>query len=110
MDPLPRKLNKKEADITPRIMKWFTESYPYDVCVELKIGDKKPRDHQQSALNAIAKGSFTYKIPDMGRRNPFDFMAFHTRAVHAIWAQYYPEEKKLWFKDLTNDGEYLEYL
>lgn len=110
MEALPRKLNKREADITPKIMAWFRENYPYDVCVELKIGNKEPKPHQMAALESIVKGSFSYKIPDMGRKNPFDFMVFHVRAVHAIWAQYYPEEKKLWFKDLTNDSEYLEYL
>jgi hypothetical protein len=110
MEALPKKYKRVEMNYTPLVMDWFLENYPYDVCVELKIGDKEPKPHQQAALESIAKGNFKYKIPDMGRKNPFDFMVFHVKAVHAIWAQYYPEDKKLWFKDLTNDSEYLEYL
>lgn len=83
MDDLPRKLKKKEASKTPAVMKWFLENYPHDVSVEVKVGKNKIKEHQEAALEQIRRGKFAYKIPDMGRRNPFDFMVFKG-GVHPV--------------------------
>ncbi len=69
---LPRILKKKEADITPRVIKWFEENWPNSVALEIKVGKNKILPHQEIALNQVTKGLFSYKIPDTGRRNPFD--------------------------------------
>jgi len=74
MEPLPKKLKKKEADLTPRIMQWFVDNYPHDVAVEVKSGLNQLKTHQKAALEQVREGVFKYKIPDMGRRNPFDFI------------------------------------
>ncbi len=74
MDDLPRKLKKKEADKTPAIMAWFSENMNGDCAVEIKHGENKLKDHQEAALSQVVKGTFIWKIPDMGRRNPFDFV------------------------------------
>lgn len=72
MDDLPRKLKKREASITPDVMRWFENNYPKSVALEVKIKGGKIKPHQEAALNQVAKGRFSYKIPDMGRRNCFD--------------------------------------
>lgn len=69
---LPRQYKRKEADITPLILQWFLENYPYDVAIEVKMKGRKPLPHQELALNEVKEGRFSYKIPDMGRKNPFD--------------------------------------
>ncbi len=70
---LPKKLNKREQKITPLVMAWFKEYYPHSCAVEIKIKGNKLKEHQALALNEVANGSFAYKIPDLGRKNPFDF-------------------------------------
>ena len=106
MQDLPRKLNKREAKVTPKIMEWFFVNYPYDVCVEVKVDKNKVKEHQQAALNAVKNGTFKWKIPDLGSRNPFDFIILKTGKVHAIWFVWYPLFKTFWFKDLNNDEEH----
>jgi hypothetical protein len=83
MDDLPRKLKKKEASKTPAIIEWFFLNYPHSVAVEVKVGKNKIKEHQQAALEQVKNGTFKYKLPDMGRRNPFDFVIFKGQ-VHAI--------------------------
>ena len=78
---LPRQLNKKEAKIDGKVLKWFEKNYPYSVAIEVKIKGGKLKPHQEIALKQVAEGSFSYKIPDMGRRNPFDgFVLKNARA------------------------------
>ena len=71
---LPKKRKHKEADITPRVMVWFLKNYPEDVAVEVKIKGNKTKPHQDMALNQVHEGKFKHKLPDMGRKNPFDFI------------------------------------
>lgn len=69
---LPKKYKRKEADITPLVFKWFEANYPGTVAIEIKIKGNKVKDHQEIALHKVQDGSFAYKIPDTGRKNPFD--------------------------------------
>lgn len=55
-------------------MEWFFKNYPNNVTVELKVDNNKVLPHQEIALKQVHEGKFKYKIPDMGRRNPFDFI------------------------------------
>jgi len=69
---LPKKRKTKEADITPRVLAYFRDNYPYSVALEIKIKGNKPLPHQKVALAQVNAGTFSYKLPDMGKRNPFD--------------------------------------
>lgn len=53
-------------------MRWFEENYPYSVALEIKSGKNKLLPHQETALKQVGDGTFSYKIPDRGLRNPFD--------------------------------------
>jgi len=61
-----------EYEITPLILKWFEDNYPKSVALEIKIKGNKLLPHQVAALKKVWLGCFSYKIPDMGRQNPFD--------------------------------------
>lgn len=69
---LPKKYNRKEAEITPLVKRWFEDNYHKSVALEVKVGKNKTLSHQDTALNKVAQGCFGYKIPDMGRKVPFD--------------------------------------
>lgn len=73
MDPLPRKLNKREANITPRVIRWFEKHYPKSCVVEVKIKGNTPAAHQEVTLHKTSRGLFSFKMPDWGGRNPADF-------------------------------------
>lgn len=42
--------------------------------LEVKLVGGKLKDHQKKALKQVEDGKFIYKIPDMGQRNPFDYI------------------------------------
>lgn len=69
---LPKKYNRQESKIDDLVFEWFLNNYPDDVAIEVKIKGGKIKPHQDLALNEVHNGKFKYKIPDMGRRNPFD--------------------------------------
>lgn len=71
---LPRKNKRLEANIDGLVAEWFLQNYPNDVAVEVKIEGNKTLSHQDIALEQVRVGKFKYKLPDMGRRNPFDFV------------------------------------
>lgn len=69
---LPKKYKRREAKVDGLVMAWFKKNYPESVAVEVKVGKNKILPHQDAALSEVDRGVFVYKIPDMGRRNPFD--------------------------------------
>ena len=69
---LPRKNKRIEADITPHVVKWFEENWENSCAIEIKVGKNKVLPHQEVALKKVAKGTFSYKIPDMGNRICYD--------------------------------------
>lgn len=69
---LPKKRKHKEADITPAVLNWFEKNYPKSVALEIKIKGGRIKEHQKIALRQVQDGIFSYKLPDMGRKNPFD--------------------------------------
>jgi len=71
---LPKKRKHDEADITPDVAEWFLQNYPDDVAIEVKVKGNKTKPHQDLALDQVKQGKFKYKLPDMGRRNPFDIV------------------------------------
>lgn len=97
---LKKKRKKREADITPKVMKWFYDNYPHDTAVEVKVDKNKVKPHQLVALTRVKDGTFFYKIPDLGQLNPFDFIVLKESRVHPIIFVYNYELKTFKFKDL----------
>jgi|TARA_R100001530_G_scaffold100538_1_gene69890 hypothetical protein len=80
LPPLTKVLNKREAKITPRVLKWFSKNYPFSVALEIKatktnsIPGSALKSHQKKALIAVqSEAGLSYKIPDASYlRLPFD--------------------------------------
>lgn len=73
MQELPRKIKKREAELTPRVIAWFEKYWAKSVAVEVKRKGGRLKEHQSAALNEVARGTFKHKLADTGRRQPFDF-------------------------------------
>ena len=77
---LNRKLKKREAEITPRVLDWFRKNYPFSCAIEIKATKKATipasalLPHQLQSLLAVqSEAGLTHKISDIGRiRQPFD--------------------------------------
>lgn len=54
-------------------MSWVYENYPRSAGVEAKIKGNYTTPHQDVALGKVSSGRYTFKIPDLGGRSPFDF-------------------------------------
>jgi len=71
---LPRILAKKEASVTPAILKWIRENGPPSFLFEIKVcrGKSLPASavlpHQKLALLAASGGGIVHKISDEARR------------------------------------------
>jgi len=96
---LPRQINKKEQDITPRILKWFRDNYKKSFALEIKISNtdtlskSRVEKHQIQALQLVNSGIFVYKIRDTSRmQNPFD--AFGLYGVDVWIVIYFTKHKK----------------
>ena len=72
MYKLPKKVNRKEAKVDGPVLEWLLKHWPRSFALEVKVAGGKLKDHQEKALKQVESGKFGYKIPDMGRRNPFD--------------------------------------
>lgn len=72
---LPRKNKRIEADLDGKVAERVREVYPHkNWALEVKTYSKKPLPHQVVALKQVENGKFLYKIPDMGQKNPFDYV------------------------------------
>ena len=72
-DLLPKKMNKREAKLTPKLVEKLKKKHPFrNWVLEVKMVGNKLAEHQKKALRQVEDGKFTYKIPDLGQRNPFD--------------------------------------
>ena len=84
---LPKKRNTREADLTPKVLKWFRENHVGSCAIEIKAsaGTRIPASalapHQRLALEAAAKQGIVHKIADNKAKNPFD--AFMLKGVPA---------------------------
>ena len=81
---LPRKNKRLEAKVDSLVAEKLVKKHPFkNWCLEIKIKGGKLLPHQKVALKQVENGTFKpYKIPDMGRQNPFDF--FHLGDADAI--------------------------
>ena len=72
---LPRKNKRIEADLDHKVAKRVSDIHPHpNWGLEVKLWSGKLKDHQKKALKQVENGKFLYKIPDMGKRNPFDYI------------------------------------
>ncbi len=77
---LPKKLDKIEADCTPRVLAWFKKYHKGSCAIEIKatrentIPESALLPHQRAALLAAeTTNGIIHKISDAGHtRNPFD--------------------------------------
>lgn len=74
MYALPKKIKRTEEKIDDPVAKWIFKNWPRDFGLEVKVGKNKLLDHQKKALKKVENGKFLYKLPDSGRRNPFDYV------------------------------------
>lgn len=75
---------KREADVTGAVVDKVKKIYGHRCfALEVKMKGGKFYDHQKKALRQVEDGKFTYKIPDMGKRNPFDVI--HLGDAEAIY-------------------------
>jgi predicted ATPase len=72
---LPRKIKRTEANVDALVAQWLRRNHPHrNWALEVKIKGNRLAPHQKKALEQVEKGTFLYKIPDQGRRNPFDYV------------------------------------
>ncbi len=96
---LPRVLKKKEADVTPHIMKWFREKHRKTAVFEIKATDTNSipqsalAEHQRAALVLASRGTLAHKLTDASRtRQPFD--GFCVSNVPAYVVAAFTEKRK----------------
>lgn len=101
VEKLPRKNNRKEADLTPRIIAWFERNYDHSVALEIKMQGGRVLPHQRASLIQVSSGVFSYKLPDMGKRLPFDAFILHGADAFIVWVN--PKTRECIAKDpITN--------
>ena len=75
---LPKKKERVEADLDSKVAERVRAVHPHpNWALEVKIKGReksKSSEHQGKALKQVENGKFLYKIPDMGKRNPFDYI------------------------------------
>lgn len=75
MQILPRKHNRKESQVDSLVAKGVEKHLARPYVLEVKLQGNKLLPHQDKALQMVAEGKMPpLKIPDMGRRNPFDYI------------------------------------
>lgn len=73
---LPKKHNRKEAKFDSLVAEKVHKLWAGSFALEVKVDKGKVKDHQEKALQQVVDDKFLYKIPDQGRRNPFDYVGF----------------------------------
>jgi hypothetical protein len=72
---LPKKVNRTEADVDMKVAKRLVAVHPCkNWALEVKIEGEKATERQVRALRQVQNGTFLFKPPDTGRRQPFDYI------------------------------------
>lgn len=82
LPPLTKQYNREESKFDGPVIDWFEENYPFSCAIECKTKRGRLEPHQKITLDKVQNGKFGWKIPDMGRRNPFD--GFTLKGAHAF--------------------------
>jgi hypothetical protein len=68
-------MKRIEADLDSKVAERVRVVHPHpNWALEVKLWNGKVKAHQKTALKQVENGKFLYKIPDMGARNPFDYV------------------------------------
>jgi hypothetical protein len=85
---LPKKRQKREAKVTPRVLEWFRKAHKGPCAIEIKatkgntVSESELAPHQKLALLAAMGEGIVHKLSDEARRKqPFD--AFKLEGVPA---------------------------
>lgn len=72
---LPRKNKRTEAKLDGKVAEWLRKKHPHrNWLLEVKMKGGRLLDHQKKALWQVEQGTFLWKPPDMGNRNPGDYI------------------------------------
>lgn len=73
---LPKKYKRTESEVDSKVALKLAKLHPVrNWALEVKIKGGKLKPHQKTYLKQVENGTFKpYKIPDMGRQNPFDYI------------------------------------
>lgn len=75
---LPQKKDRREARVDDKVARAVNRTWKRPFALEVKMHDGNVKEHQDRALTQVAKNTFKpYKIPDQGRRNPFDYIGLY---------------------------------
>lgn len=72
---LPKKANRREAAVDGKVAEKLRKLHGHpNWALEVKIKGNKLAPHQRTALKQVENGKFLHKLPDMGQKNPFDYV------------------------------------
>lgn len=72
---LPKKVERSESKVDGKVAARLRTLHKHrNWGLEVKMKGGRLKDHQVAALRQVEDGTFLYKIPDMGKRNPFDYV------------------------------------
>lgn len=68
-------MNQTERDLDKKVAEAVAKKHPHrNWALEVKTHKGKLKEHQKKALKQVENGKHPpQKIPDMGRRNPYDY-------------------------------------
>ncbi len=107
MPPLPKKRNRTEAKYDGEVAKWFEKNYDHSVALEVKVKGGSLKPHQIVALKQVSRGTFSYKIPDQGQRNPFDYVVLQGADAFIVIVD--PKTRKCIAKDPATGSVQFEF-
>lgn len=87
MSILPKKYKRTEAKVDGKVAERLTKLHMHrNWALEVKIKGGRLLDHQKAALKQVENGKFKpYKLPDLGQRNPFDYVYLGDADAIVCW-------------------------
>ena len=68
-------MKRTEANLDGKVAEAVSKKHPHpNWALEVKTAKGKLKDHQVKALKKVEDGKFIHKLPDDGRRQPFDYI------------------------------------
>lgn len=73
---LPKKIKRTEALLDGKVAAWLKKRHPHrNWLLEVKMKGGKHYQHQKVAAHQVVDGTFLWKPPDFGARNPGDYIS-----------------------------------
>ena len=68
-------MKRTESNLDGKVAEAVSKKHPHpNWALEVKTAKGKLKDHQVKALKKVEDGKFIHKLPDDGRRQPFDYI------------------------------------